>query len=366
MKPGVETAHAPHAADHLGAHVGQHLPEEALVREARHQLERVVGLAVVGRHDARELARAVERLDGLRVAAVEVGRRAGQAGDVTPHARQQRLVVRHAHVRAARLVHVHLGPADVERGDLGALRALDERRARDDHVGLLGHVDAVADERHVAAARDAVAEHARHLRHARVAQQAVHLEDVPCPALPGEAPALLGQVEPAAVHQVERGQAQLERDALRALDLLGRAWPPRAGGHRVVVGDDHAEAPVHAPEHGDDAGRGARELPELLAVVHERAHLEERAALVAQRHQALTRGHLLLLVHARGVLLSPALAHLGAARFELGLEFGVTCAQLAEGQVVHHALARVAHGCQLHERHQRASLAGHPGMPEVS
>jgi hypothetical protein len=150
-------------------------------------------------------------------------------------------------------VHVHLGPADVERGQLLALGALDERCAGDDHVGLLGHVDAVADDRHVAAARDAVAEHARDLRHALRAEQAVHLEDVPGAARAREALALLGQEEAAAVDQVDRRQAQLERDLLRALDLLRRARPPRAGRDRVVVRDDHAPAVGDAREAGDHA-----------------------------------------------------------------------------------------------------------------
>ena len=68
--------------------------------------------------------------------------------------------------------------ADIERRDLLALRAFDQRGAGDHHVRLLGHVDAVGDDRHVAATRDAVAEHARELRHAVRREQAVHLEDV--------------------------------------------------------------------------------------------------------------------------------------------------------------------------------------------
>jgi hypothetical protein len=118
-------------------------------------------------------------------------------------------------------VHVHLGAADVERRDLGALRAFDERRASDHHVRLLGHVHAIADDRHVAAAGDAVAEHARQLRHARVREQAVHLEDVARAGGTRERAALLGQEQAAAVDQVDRGDFEPERHGLRALDLLG-------------------------------------------------------------------------------------------------------------------------------------------------
>jgi hypothetical protein len=71
---GVQAADAPDAADHLGAHVGHDLPEQALVAQARDHLVGVVGLAVVGRQDARAARAGCSwRLDAAGAAAVEVG-----------------------------------------------------------------------------------------------------------------------------------------------------------------------------------------------------------------------------------------------------------------------------------------------------
>ena len=177
---GVEAADATDAADHLLADLGHDLPEQRLIDEAREHLVRVVRLAVI-RGDQRARARpgAKRGSIGAEVAAVEVARRS------TAGARRRGAGRRAASSSSGtrtsaqpRLVDVDLGAADVERRDLLALGAFDQRGAGDHHVRLLGHVDAVGDDRHVAAARDAVAEHARDLRHAVRRQQRVHLEDV--------------------------------------------------------------------------------------------------------------------------------------------------------------------------------------------
>jgi len=214
-------------------------------------------------------------------------------------------------VGAARGVHVHVGPADVERGDLGRLGALDQGRTRDDHVGLLGHVDHVADDRHVPATGDAVPVDARDLRNAGVGEQGVHAEDRSGARAPREGVGLLGQVQAGAVHEVDHGQAQAQGDLLRALDLLRRLRPPRAGGHGVVVGDGHDPAAVHAHERGDDAGaRGATALgTEAASVVDQRAHGQDRRARIGEAFHALPRRGLALVVHARAIALAPAVAH---------------------------------------------------------
>ena len=91
--------------------------------------------------------------------------------------------VRHGSGYVGSVLHGHAKVA--WQSELAALCALDERCAGDDHVGLLGHVDPVGDDGHVAAAGDAVAEHPGELRHAVRRQQAVFLEDVPGPGAPG-------------------------------------------------------------------------------------------------------------------------------------------------------------------------------------
>jgi hypothetical protein len=233
----VQPADAPDADDRLAALVGPQLPEKARVDQARDHFLGRVHVSVVGRKDPGQLLRRMVRRRGIRAMAV-----VGRAGcrellDLRADARDRRRIVRHAHVGATGLVHVHLRAADVERGEVLALRPLDERRARDDHVRALGHVHAVGDDRHVAATRDAVAEHGRDLRHAGGGEIAVALEDVAGAGAAGEGLRLLGEVETGAVDEVDSGEAQAEGHLLGALDLLGGAWPPGAGGDGVVVGE---------------------------------------------------------------------------------------------------------------------------------
>src|SRR5690606_8507277 len=142
---------------------------------------------------------------------------------------------------------------------------------------------------------------------------AVLLEDVAGATRPGEALALLGEVEPGAVHEVDGGEPEPPRHLLRALDLLRGHRPPRAGGDGVVVGDDHHVAALDADERRDHARRGALEVAELPAVVDHRADLEDRRARILQQLHALTRRELALLVDPRDVALAPAGPHLLAA-----------------------------------------------------
>ena len=114
----------------------------------------------------RELACGKGGLHGADTAAVVIGARRRQARDLAAEAGDKRFVVGDADVGAAALVDVNLGATDVERAQRRRLGAADERRAGDHHVGLFGHIDAVADDRHIAAAGDAVAEDSGELRDA--------------------------------------------------------------------------------------------------------------------------------------------------------------------------------------------------------
>jgi hypothetical protein len=75
---------------------------------------------------------------------------------------------------------------------------------------------------------------------------------------------LLGQESPAAIDEVEAGQAVLERDLLSAQVLLDRLVEERAALHGGVVGDHHARHARDRADPGDDPGRRdlvAVELP---------------------------------------------------------------------------------------------------------
>jgi hypothetical protein len=187
----VQAADTGDAADHLATDRRQDFPKKALVAEAREDLCRIVGLAMVDWKQARELRGRVGGLHRLDATPVERCTGAREPRHLAPEAVDQGFVVRDALIGATRLMHVHLGPANVERGDVLALGAFDQRRTRDHHVRLLGHVHAIADDRHVSTAGDAVTKHTRNLRHAFGRQQAVHLEDVTGTRGTGEAFALL-------------------------------------------------------------------------------------------------------------------------------------------------------------------------------
>jgi hypothetical protein len=141
---------------------------------------------------------------------------------------------------------VDLGSSDVERGELLALRALDERRAGDHHVRLLGHVDAVADDRHVAAARDAIAEHAAICGTPAALSTLFIWKMCPAPVRPGKLCACSGKEETRAIDEVDDRHAQPERHRLRALDLFRRERPPGAARDRVVV-RDHDDPAIRDP-----------------------------------------------------------------------------------------------------------------------
>ena len=57
-------------------------------------------------------------------------------------------------------MNMYLGATDIKRGNLLALGAFNKGGPSNDHVRLLGHVHTVRDHGHIAAASDAVAEHA--------------------------------------------------------------------------------------------------------------------------------------------------------------------------------------------------------------
>src|SRR6185436_17012519 len=106
-------------------------------------------------------------------------------------------------------------------------------------------------------------------------------------------------------------------------DIAGTYAPPAvhepitaaicASLHRGVVGDDQALAPLHAPDAGDDPGRGRAPLVLVHAVRGERGELEEGGAGIDKRVDALAHRHLPLLPVPLQVLLPAALPGVGEA-----------------------------------------------------
>ena len=96
----------------------------------------------------------------------------------------------------------------------------------------------------------------------------------------GEDLVLAGQERAAGVDEVDAGQAVLQRDLLGAQVLLDRHRVVGAALDGGVVGDDHALAPGHAADAGDDPGAGR--LVVIEAVGGQRRALQERRAGVEQ------------------------------------------------------------------------------------
>ncbi len=94
----------------------------------------------------------------------------------------------------------------------------------------------------------------------------------------------------AGVDEVDAGKVVLQRNFLRAQVLLHRHRVVGAALDRRVVGNDDALATRHTTDTGDDAG--ARALVVVQAVGRQWGQLEERAALVEQRVDAISRQQL--------------------------------------------------------------------------
>ena len=142
-------------------------------------------------------------------------------------------------------------------------RGLHQRRAAEEDRALVAHDDRfVAHRRHVGAARGARAEHRRDLRDALGAHRRLVVEDAAEMLAVGEHLVLSGQERAAGVDEVDARQPVLQCDLLGAQVLLDRHRVVRAAFDGRVVGDDHAFAPGHPADAGDDPGAGA------LVVVH--------------------------------------------------------------------------------------------------
>ena len=311
------------AGEDLLPGVSHDLMKQRAIHQPPDHLFDVVDMAVVAGKQFGEVVGLLEGFLGRCTVTVEVCAGSGQTGDLSTDVGNGGDVVGHPHIGTCGLVDMDFRTADVERGELLGLGTLDERGTGDDHVGLLGHVDPIADERHVAPPGDAVSKHAGDLGNPVGGQQGVHLEDVSRTGLTGEAVGLLRQEESGAVHEVDHRNPKPERHLLGALNLLGGLRPPGTAGDGVLVGDHHHPLIVNAAERSDHTGTGslttaARKLP---SPVDQGANVEGLCAGVDERSQPLGGGHLALAV---GVLCAPSLTH-GLAFFQ---QRGLKCGEM--------------------------------------
>ena len=212
----------------------------------------------------------------------------------------------------ARQPRVDVGAAELLGGDFLAGRRLHERRAaEEDRPGAPDDDGLVRHRGHVGAARRAGSHDDGDLRDAFGRHPRLIEEDAPEVVAVGEDLGLQRQERAARVHQIDAGQAVLQRDFLRADVLLDRDRIVGAALDGRVVGDDQHLAARHAADAGDDAGGGR------LVVVQvpggERRQLEEGRAGVEQLADPLADRQLALLPVPLEVLFAAALAD-GAVR----------------------------------------------------
>ena len=164
------------------------------------------------------------------------------------------IVVRQV-VRAARLRHVHPGPAHLlQRRDLADHHLRHPRRAQVHRRVALDHEDDVAERRDVRPTRRRRPEQAADLRHLP-RQPHLVVEDPPRAAPTREQLHLIRQPRPGRVHQPDDRDLLGQRRLRGAHHLLDRPCAPRPRLHHRVVGHDDRRHPLDRPAPRDDAVR---------------------------------------------------------------------------------------------------------------
>ena len=223
----------------------------------------------------------------------------------------QRQVVGHAgdagvNVRAAQLFGRHLLAGS----------SLDQRRpAQEDGACALDDHRLVAHGRHVGPAGRAGAHHGRDLGDASRAHGGLVVEDAAEVVHVGEDLVLHGQERAAGVHQIDAGQAVLQRHLLGAQVLLDRHGIVGAPLDRGVVGDDQALAARYGADAGDHARAGRVAVVQLPC--GQGRQLQEGGAGVEQLVDPFPDEELALLALALLGLLAAAAAHLGQPAAQL-------------------------------------------------
>ena len=207
---------------------------------------------------------------------------------------------------------MHLGAAEGLVVGLLAGRHLHQRRAAEEHLGLLlDHHRVVAHARHVGAAGGRVAEDQRDRRLSPGAGPRQVTEQL---AARDEDLLLRRQVRAAGLDERDRREVVLLGDLRGAERLLHRPRVARAAlDRRVVRGDQALDALDHA-----DAGHQRGADVEVRAPAGQRRQLQERRALVDEQLDPLAGQQLAAGVVALDVLLAAS----GHGLRHLGLEVG--------------------------------------------
>ncbi len=243
------------AADQRRAVKLLELVELRAVHDAGDHLAHVERLAGIGRDDAVEVFRRIQRVGGLPGFHPQLLRPVQMADD-PPRDAERMGIVEGVVVGDARSPAMDIGAAQILRRDDLARRGLHQRRAAEKDGALVADDDRlVRHRRDIGAARRAASHHDGDLGNALRRHVGLIEEDPAEMVAVRKHLVLVRQVGPAAVHQIDAGQVVLLRDLLRPQVLLDRQRVIGAALHRGVVGDDDAFPPRHPADAGQDAGR---------------------------------------------------------------------------------------------------------------
>ena len=210
----------------------------------------------------------------------------------------------------AGLAAVHLGAAELFGGHHLADRRLHQRRtAEEDRALVLHDHRLVRHRRHIGAAGGAGAEHRRDLRNAHRRHLRLVVEDAAEVLAVREDLVLQRQERAAGIDQIDARQMVVARDLLRPQVLLHGDGIVGAALDGGVVGDDDAVAAADLADAGDDAA--GRDLAVIHAVRRQRRQLQERAAGIEQRGDAVAHQELAALGVAHPRLVGAAARRLG-------------------------------------------------------
>ena len=233
-----------------------------------------------------------------------------EVADQPPHDLDRMGIVLGHVVGDAGLPAVHVGAAELFRGHDFADRRLHQRRAAEEDRALVLHDHGfVRHRRHIGAAGGAGAHHGRDLRNAGRRHLRLVVEDAAEVLAIGEDLVLQRQERAAGIDQIDARQMVVARDLLRPQMLLHGDGIIGAALDGGVVGDDHAVAPAHLADAGDDAGR--RDVAVIHAVRRERRELQEWTAGIEQRGDAVAHQELAALGVARPRFVGAAARRLG-------------------------------------------------------
>ena len=230
------------------------LGESAVVHQPGNHLPHLVFAGGIGREDPAKLRRVMAGLH--RGTAIRTGvRPAAHLVHQFAYAAQATEIVLFPEVDGAAEAGVHRGAAQFLAGHFLSDGRLDQSRSGQIESAPLGHQQLVAHHRQIGSAGHAGAHDGGDLRNPPGREDSVVVEDPAKIVGVGEHVLLQGQKNAGGVHQVDEGQAVLQRDRLCPQHLLGGHGKEGTRLDGGVVGDDHEVAPTDLGHARDHAGR---------------------------------------------------------------------------------------------------------------